>query len=37
MYSFACMYALASGKCAEMKLACADRAMDLLQQAAKAG
>jgi serine/threonine protein kinase/Flp pilus assembly protein TadD len=37
LYDFACVYALASGKSAAKKQEYADRAMQLLQQAAKAG
>jgi tetratricopeptide (TPR) repeat protein len=36
-YDFACVYALASGKSADKKKEYADRAMDLLRQAVKAG
>ncbi len=36
-YDFACVYALASGKSADNKQAYADRAMELLQKAVKAG
>jgi tetratricopeptide (TPR) repeat protein len=36
-YEFARVYAIASGKCAEKKQEYADRAMDLLQKAVKAG
>jgi hypothetical protein len=36
-YDFACVYALASGKSAGQKQEYADRAMDLLRQAVKAG
>ena len=36
-YDFACVYSLASGKVANKKKAYADRAMELLQQAVKAG
>jgi serine/threonine protein kinase/Flp pilus assembly protein TadD len=36
-YNFACVYALASGKSADQKQPYADRAVDLLQRAVKAG
>jgi hypothetical protein len=36
-YDFACAYAVASGKSADKKKEYADRAMELLQQAVKAG
>ncbi len=36
-YDFACVYAVASGKIAEKKQVYADRAMELLQKAVKAG
>jgi hypothetical protein len=36
-YSFACFYAVASGEIADKKREYADRAMDLLQKAVKAG
>ena len=36
-YDFACVYAIASGKSADKKQAHADRAMELLHQAVKAG
>jgi serine/threonine protein kinase len=36
-YDFACVYAVASGKSADKKQECADRAMDLLHKAVKAG
>jgi tetratricopeptide (TPR) repeat protein len=36
-YNFACYYAVASGKIADKKLEYADRAMELLQHAVKAG
>ena len=36
-YNFACFYAIASGKSADKKQEYADRAMDLLQKAVKAG
>jgi serine/threonine protein kinase/Flp pilus assembly protein TadD len=36
-YDFACVCALASGKCADQKQPYADQAMNLLQQAVKAG
>ncbi len=37
LYDFACFYAIASGKSADKKQEYADRAMDLLQRAVKAG
>jgi tetratricopeptide (TPR) repeat protein len=37
LYNFACVYAVASGKNADKKQEYADRAMDLLRQAVKAG
>ena len=36
-YNFACFYAIASGKSTDKKQEYADRAMDLLQKAVKAG
>jgi hypothetical protein len=36
-YDFACIYSVASGKVADKKQEYADRAMELLQQAVKAG
>ena len=36
-YDFACVYAVASGKAADKKQAYADRAMDLLRKAVRAG
>jgi hypothetical protein len=36
-YDFACVYALASGKAADKKQEYADRAMQLLREAVKAG